>query len=169
MFIKDMMQKIRNAPTWSWIMIILLIIILIIIIISFTSRSLSSSESFNNKVIERYTNKSLDSNIVTDSERLKPEENEIMIVKFYAPWCGYCKKLVPDWNKLEQGYHKKRVNGKVIYVLKVNCDEYPKIGESYQVQGYPTIKILTNSGDKDYEGPRNVSGMEKFLIDECQA
>ena len=169
MFIKDFMQKIRNAPTWSWMMIILIIIIFIIVIISFTSRSLSSSESFQNKVIEGYGNKTLESNYVKNIDQLKPEENEIMIVKFYAPWCGYCKKLVPDWSKLEEGYHKKRVNGKIIYVLKVNCDEYPKIGEMYGVQGYPTIKILTKNGEKDHEGPRDISGMEKFLIDECKS
>lgn len=169
MFIKNTMQKIKNAPTWSWIMIILLIIIIIIVIISLTSKSLSSSESFRSQVIERYANKSVDSNSITDVEQLKAEENEIIICKFYAPWCGYCKKLVPDWSKLEEGYHKKRVNGKVIYVLKVNCDEYPKIGEMYGVQGYPTIKILTKNGEKDYEGPRDISGMEKFLIDKCKS
>ena len=168
MFIKNMMHNLRSTPTWSWIMIILIIIIIIIVIISLTSKSLSSTESFRNQVIERYSNKSLDSGNITDIEQLKPGDNEIMIVKFYAPWCGYCKKLVPDWTKCEQGYHKKRVNGKIIYVLKVNCDEYPKIGESYGVQGYPTIKIITKDGDQDYEGARNISEIEKFLIEQCQ-
>ena len=65
-------------------------------------------------------------------------ENDIVIVKFYAPWCGHCKTLAPTWDKLSSEWNgKKSSSGKNVYVVKLNADENTPDKE-YNVQGYPT-------------------------------
>jgi len=83
---------------------------------------------------------------------------------FYAPWCGYCKKTMPDWDSLANQYRKCKV-------LKVNCDVHKELGKRHGVKSYPTIKYLPNglgspSGAREYQGNRTMADFAKFL-DQC--
>jgi protein disulfide-isomerase-like protein len=94
-------------------------------------------------------------------ENYENDKNEPCFVMFYAPWCGYCKKTMPEWDKLESSYKK-------CPILKVNCDENKELAKIHNVQSYPTIKYLpkglnSSDGAKDYEGNRTMSDFSKFL------
>ncbi|XP_023336650.1 protein disulfide-isomerase A6 homolog [Eurytemora carolleeae] len=78
----------------------------------------------------------------------------VWIVEFYAPWCGHCKNLVPEYKKAA-----KALKG-VVKVGAVNADEHKSLGGQYGVQGFPTIKIFGANKKKpeDYNGNRNAQG-----------
>ncbi|KAH9483160.1 Thioredoxin domain-containing protein 5 [Psilocybe cubensis] len=66
-------------------------------------------------------------------------------VKFFAPWCGHCKKLAPTWKQLAR-HMKGRVN-----IVEVNCDDHTSLCKQEGVQGYPTLMWYANRGAKGYE------------------
>jgi len=81
--------------------------------------------------------------------------NSVWIVEFYAPWCGHCQRLVPDYTKAA-----KALKG-VVKVGAVNADEHRSLGGQYGVQGFPTIKVfgLNKKKPEDYQGQRTAQGL----------
>ena len=81
------------------------------------------------------------------------QSEEIWFVKFYAPWCGHCQKLAPEWEKAA-----KALKGVVKFGAVDLADEKNKaLGSKYKVEGFPTIKIFTfnkKSPPADYRGER---------------
>jgi len=86
----------------------------------------------------------------TNFDRLVKDSDSIWIVEFYAPWCGHCKQLVPEYQKAA-----KALKG-VVKVGGVNADldENKSLAGQYQIQGFPTIKIFNGKNVEDYNGGR---------------
>ena len=63
-------------------------------------------------------------------------------VKFYAPWCGHCKRLAPTWTQLAEEYPDG--NGKV-NVVKVDCTVQKDLCSKHGVRGYPTLALFKGS------------------------
>ena len=59
-----------------------------------------------------------------------------VLVDFWAEWCGPCKRLGPTVDALAAEYAGK------VTVGKMNIDENPKVPETYQIRGIPTILIF---------------------------
>jgi thioredoxin 1 len=59
-----------------------------------------------------------------------------VLVDFWAEWCGPCKRLGPTVDALASEYAGK------VTVGKMNIDENPKVPETYQIRGIPTILIF---------------------------
>lgn len=70
-----------------------------------------------------------------------------VMVKFYAPWCGHCKKMAPDYAKLA-----KRVHGESeeLFVAKLDATEHKTMASEYSIQGFPTLKFFINGQPIDY-------------------
>eukprot|EP00804_Cyclotella_cryptica_P026089 CCRYP_013950-RB/>CCRYP_013950-RB protein AED:0.22 eAED:0.22 QI:165/0.5/0.66/1/0.5/0.66/3/0/208 len=73
-------------------------------------------------------------------------------IKFFAPWCGHCKKMKPDWDKLMEAYAGSATQ----LVAEVDCTAAGKpLCDQVGVRGYPTIKY-------DYQGGRDYESFDKF-------
>ena len=60
------------------------------------------------------------------------------MVKFYAPYCGYCKKMIPAYNKLAENLKE------LVDVVAVDCTDSMNqdVCGKYRIEGYPTLKFF---------------------------
>ncbi|XP_051969984.1 protein disulfide-isomerase TMX3 [Xyrauchen texanus] len=85
--------------------------------------------------------------------------DDIWLVDFYAPWCGYCKKLEPVWQ--EVGAELTR-SGLPVRVGKMDATAYSGVASEFGVRGYPTIKLLKGELAYNYKGPRTKDDIIEF-------
>ncbi len=81
------------------------------------------------------------SNVVhatTASSEALLKENEIVFVDFFATWCGPCKMLAPEIEKLADEYVGQ------VPVVKVDVDEEPELARRYNVMSIPTLFVFKN-------------------------
>ena len=115
-----------------------------------------TADSDDGKDVIELTDDNFDSTVFND-------EN-MWLVAFYAPWCGHCKKLLPEWNAAAT-----QLRG-TVKIAKLDATVHQKLAERYQIQGYPTIKIFAPGKGEDkkveeYEGPRDTSGIVQYALD----
>ena len=88
--------------------------------------------------------------------------DEPWMVEFYAPWCGHCKSLAPEWSAAAE-----ELDGEV-RLGAVDATVHPQLAQRFSVQGYPTIKTFPagmKGGDEvaaDYQGAREAASIVSF-------
>ncbi|KAF4354007.1 probable protein disulfide-isomerase A6 [Cannabis sativa] len=100
--------------------------------------------------------------VLTDSNFEKEVgQDRAALVEFYAPWCGHCKKLAPEYEKLGASFKK----AKSVLIGKVDCDEHKSVCSKYGVSGYPTLQWFPKGSlePKKYEGPRTAEALAEFV------
>merc|ERR1719215_570525 len=82
-----------------------------------------------------------------------------VFLKFFAPWCGHCKSMKPDWDKLMAEFEGHATT----LVADVDCTAGGKaLCDEAGVRGYPTIKHGDPSDLQDYKGGRDLAALKAF-------
>jgi len=90
-----------------------------------------------------------------------------VMVEFYAPWCGHCKKLAPTYEKVANTFHKD----KNIIIARVDAIANVKLTTKYLVQEFPTIYFFeANKRDQypvTYTSGRDEISFVNYINDKC--
>jgi thioredoxin 1 len=73
-------------------------------------------------------------NLTTETFTKALESNNILIVDFWADWCGPCLKVAPILDEISSEYNAT--------IVKVHVDENPELSFKYEVSSIPTIMVF---------------------------
>ena len=84
-----------------------------------------------------------------------------VFVKFHQVWCGHCKRMKPDWNKLSDAM----AQFPNVIIADVDCGEHHGLCEDQEVMGYPTLKYFIKGEEHKYENARSFEAMRSFAME----
>lgn len=84
-------------------------------------------------------------------------EDRLWLVKFYAPWCHYCKDLEPVYMQVAQQLAKE---GSSVIVGRLDHTKYSNV--QFPVRGFPTILFISKDFTVEFHGDRTVDEITDF-------
>ena len=87
------------------------------------------------------------------------KENSLFLAEFFAPWCGHCKRLGPEYVKAAE-----TLSDLNIPLVQLDCDANQQFCRDLNIPGYPTLKIYKNGFSKDYVGARTNDSIVNTMI-----
>lgn len=116
-------------------------------------------------------------NIISELSGAKPSQMDpsiTVIGKIHANWCGHCKSLVPEWEKMKNAVNKSDLAGKYTFEEIESASQGPKIKfinnnhlknseTKLSLQGgYPTLFKIKDGKLSYYKGPRRAADMTNW-------
>jgi protein disulfide-isomerase A1 len=96
----------------------------------------------------------LDDKNIHDAIKAYPD----LMIKFYAPWCGHCKSLAPEYAAAA-----KELKEKGYILAQVDATASHEAAKEFKVQGYPTVIFFHNGVKIPFTGDRNKKGIMDWI------
>ncbi|KAF5959534.1 hypothetical protein HYC85_000743 [Camellia sinensis] len=84
-------------------------------------------------------------------------KNRYVMVEFYAPWCGHCQALVPEYAAAATELKSE------VVLAKVDATEESELAQKYEIQGFPTVYFFIDGVHKDYSGQRTKDAIVSWV------
>eukprot|EP00347_Sterkiella_histriomuscorum_P003646 403363492 len=124
----------------------------------------------------------------SDSSSLQTYHNRAWLLLFYADWCDHCKAFKPVWKDFAQRYQNhitqstqneidvqsinsqsdledKLQNQQQLGLAMINCKDSPDVCTLFDIDGYPSLKVIRGKYSYEYEGEGTAEGLLKYAKD----
>ncbi|CDJ67442.1 protein disulfide isomerase, putative [Eimeria necatrix] len=88
------------------------------------------------------------------------KQNEVVLVKFYAPWCGHCKRMAPEYAKAALLLQQK---GSKVVLAKVDATAETDLANKNDISEFPTLTLFRNQRPEQYTGGRTAEAIVDWV------
>tara|TARA_B100000902_G_scaffold385401_1_gene426730 strand:+ start:1378 stop:1878 length:501 start_codon:yes stop_codon:yes gene_type:complete len=93
----------------------------------------------------------------------KESDNKYSILYFYTDWCPYCKSSKQEIEKFKFYIDEKKNEDFKIEFMSINCDKNQKLADQYNIESYPTLKIIHKKDSYDFDAKLTIDNLKQFL------
>lgn len=154
--LENVSRKFRSLLTYKNIIIVLILTAIFIVAAIYAYRKyVKSPVDIESKIYETEKEESPVSSSGTKN---------VDLYFFYTDWCPHCKKAKPEWEQLKKNYSgEKTINGYIINFIEVDCESNPSLAEKFNVEQYPTVKLVKGNKIIEFDAKPDVKTLEQFL------
>ena len=86
--------------------------------------------------------------------------NAVIAAKFYAPWCGHCKRLAPVWDEFARA---SAAEGVVVLSVDASGVGAKALNEKFNIKAFPTILFFNDAKVHEYTGARTLEAFREYV------
>jgi len=152
------LQSFQNIRNNKWLMLFLILIFLIITLL------------IGYFVIKNYilnTNNKYTPNRINRDSNDEDESKTVELLLFSTTWCPHCKSMKPDWEKIEEKYTDRLINGYKVIFINVDCtnenSKNEELMNKYKIEGFPSIILVKDNTPITFDANPSFDTLDQFL------